>query len=115
VKVYVLGPPKDYNSFGITEKESEMYPEFAALDASQAFAAALKIGESGLTQEEENTIKRSFPFDQRYNLTAETGTDRTVLAGFLPPLLRFRQGISRRGREHPGGVSMATGWIPPGI
>ena len=71
VKVYVLGPPKDYNSFGITEKESEMYPEFAALDASQAFAAALKIGESGLTQEEENTIKRSFPFDQRYNLTAE--------------------------------------------
>ena len=71
VKVYVLGPPRDAASFSITEKENEMYPEFAAIDASQAFAAALKVGESDLSKEDESIIKRSFPFDKHYDITTD--------------------------------------------
>ena len=71
VQVYVLGPPRDAASFSITEKENEMYPEFAAIDASQAFAAALKGGESNISREAESNIKRSFPFDKRYDITSE--------------------------------------------
>jgi hypothetical protein len=71
IKVYVLGPPRDAASFNVTEKESEMYPEFAAIDASQAFTAALKAGESNLSREDENNIKRSYPFDKRFSITAE--------------------------------------------
>lgn len=69
VKVYVLGPPLDLASFRVTEKESEMYPEFAAINASQAFTAALKVGESNLSKEDENIVKRSFPFEKHYDMT----------------------------------------------
>ena len=48
-----------------------MYPEFAAIDASQAFAAALKVGESDLSKEDESIIKRSFPFDKHYDITTD--------------------------------------------
>lgn len=69
VKVYVLGPPRNITGIRKVEKESEMYPEFAALDESQAFSAALKGSPSSVSRENELIVRRSCPFKERYDLT----------------------------------------------
>jgi beta-lactamase superfamily II metal-dependent hydrolase len=77
VKVYVLGPPRDVSYIRIIEQESEMYPEFAAINQSQAFSAALKSGLPGISEIDDLIIKRSCPFHERYKINPEKAADKS--------------------------------------
>jgi beta-lactamase superfamily II metal-dependent hydrolase len=71
VKVYVLGPPRNVIDIKTVEMESEMYPEFAAISEFQPFATALKGSPANVSKEDEPSVRRSCPFDKRYEILPE--------------------------------------------
>ena len=83
VKVYVLGPPRNAKDISTVTKEAEMYPEFAPIDGPQAFAAALKAGESNISKEDDSIIKRSIPFDKRYYIPPDQPNINPVYQTFF--------------------------------
>jgi beta-lactamase superfamily II metal-dependent hydrolase len=69
VKVYVLGPPKNLGDIKTTEKEDEMYPEFAAISEFRPFTAALNYDPGNAARADAPSVKLDLPFDRSYEVS----------------------------------------------
>jgi hypothetical protein len=69
VKVYVLGPPKkDAEEYiKISNRKSEIYPEFAAISGFQPFVTALRHKLGHVAGEDSSNLRQNCPFDKCYD------------------------------------------------
>jgi len=97
-RVYVLGPPKNVDQLhkaDPSEHDSEVYKARFALDEEIAFMAAVRPKEFGrmLGQDEDETVRRSLPFDPEYRIEKDqAGND-----AFFQTHYGFDDGPGERG------------------
>jgi hypothetical protein len=109
VKVYVLGPPRNVADIKTVDRESEMYPEFTALNESQAFAAALKGSPANVSAEDELIVRRSCPFDKRYDLTFRKAKTNPDYKDFF----RINYGFTGNPHHGPEWRRIDDDWLGP--
>ena len=66
IKIYVFGPPVTPSMLRILERKSELYPEMAASNEADAFAAAVVAadGTTPLSSDDKDAYENSRPFSQ---------------------------------------------------
>lgn len=80
VRVYVLGPPKDLDFLKRSDpRKGEAYEARLALDEKTAFVSAVlhaqekagELGDRGMSPEEKDLVRLSFPFDKVFRVAPE--------------------------------------------
>lgn len=95
VRFYVLGPPRDIGLLKKLQKKSELYPEFAAVDALEAFSAALRAS-PGADLDEDRSFRRSCPFDTSLGIPWSAAASRPFFREFYGFTEDKTQGVSWR-------------------
>jgi hypothetical protein len=85
VKVYVLGPPENVDWMKSLVRKSELYPELAAMDDTDAFAAAVLAapGAEPVGMEDEARFARTLPFDEILGIPEGAARDHPEYGGFF--------------------------------
>jgi hypothetical protein len=109
VRVYVLGPPENVARIRNLVAKSEMYPELAAMDTVDAFAAAVlaAAGVEAVDDEDEQRFRRNQPFDE--SLGIPEGTARSH--GEYGPFFRRYYGFSDRRGHGPRWRRIDKDWL----
>jgi hypothetical protein len=90
VKVYVLGPPEDVDWMKSLVRKSELYPELAAWDDADAFAAAVlaasgaeAVGTEAVGTEDGARFERTRPFDEILGIPEGAARDHPEYGRFF--------------------------------
>jgi hypothetical protein len=112
VRIYVLGPPRSLEWMKKLTKESEMYPELAAMEESDAFAAAAMAasGAETLDGEERRRFWGTRPFESSYVIPADAARAHPEYGRFF----RNGYGFSNRRGHGPAWRRIETDWLAAG-
>ena len=85
IKIYVFGPPKTPAMLRILERKSELYPEMAVSNESDAFAAAVVAADSAepLSSDDKDAYENSQPFNQLYSINLKDASQHTQYGKFF--------------------------------